>query len=912
MVKKRNEIRRNMRREFGKYGIFMVSFTPPSPSDISNGDGDGGGDDEWNEEMMRGLVEGILGGDPMEHIPSDPSRTVWHILPSPPSLHHDNINNVTKDNCNDNCKEEEGGKQKERGKARSHTMEEFKMHTDASWERDPPRGVALGVIRSDRFGGGLLSLFPFSSLLTLLPPSVQSTLTSLHCTYLTPPEFLPLSSPSSIASSSSERLITAKEKKRKEEIESIRGFKIGEGRYRYRYDIMNLLPDSLLSSYLFPHLQSADCPSNSAECKECECEDCKDCLCKDCECKESECKECKDCLCKCKGEREEEDSERMKREREALEIFNREGGKKMEDERYQRGIGEKYLIVFDNQRYLHARSMIRDPLRHLLRIRFHLPSHRSPSLDLLLLSSPSSLKVEEEEGGGDLEMDSYQVRKEVKKVKEEKINDAIYWSCSGQSGTLLLPLNNNNNTNNNNNNNNNNNDNNNNDNINNNRNNNEGKGEEKSKEGESKEEEEKSKEGEKIFMKKVGSGMEGNERMRKRLAEELKKSGMIGKEIRLANMFSYSPMQRSGEIIGDLVKYCGATNLPIGSLPLSPSSYRYLFNGDDDDNDEDGFQINAIGGFSNMIIHLAQLASEGKISMRKIKVIVFAGEDLPHSHRQFISSQCYRGGEGGGGVGYVGLYGSAEGGVFAYQTPSIIQSAFLLSLPSSSSPLPFYIYAKQYTNIYKYLDDLVHIEIIPLLEDKNGNDENILHKWEKDEYGNMIKKGNIIISNNMRRPAMIRYNSGDVASFVYDHNGDRVADRSLFYFLGRNKTRSVPLGRDWLIFDDILSFVLSPFSLHFHLSQVHLYNNNHHNNNNNNNNNDYSDHKVVIKLLILIKEEKEISEEKYGSLCEKWKELLMKLMGEESSFIPLVTLTQDKSLLLLSRNQKLLKFVDSR
>jgi alpha-ketoglutarate-dependent taurine dioxygenase len=37
---------------------------------------------------------------------------------------------------------------------RSHRFDEFTFHTDASFESDPPSGIALYVVRADRFGGG--------------------------------------------------------------------------------------------------------------------------------------------------------------------------------------------------------------------------------------------------------------------------------------------------------------------------------------------------------------------------------------------------------------------------------------------------------------------------------------------------------------------------------------------------------------------------------------------------------------------------------------------------------------------------------------------------------------------------------------------------------------------------------------
>lgn len=42
--------------------------------------------------------------------------------------------------------------------ARSHTTRPFEIHTDASFEKEPPRFVAMSVIHADRRGGGLFSV----------------------------------------------------------------------------------------------------------------------------------------------------------------------------------------------------------------------------------------------------------------------------------------------------------------------------------------------------------------------------------------------------------------------------------------------------------------------------------------------------------------------------------------------------------------------------------------------------------------------------------------------------------------------------------------------------------------------------------------------------------------------------------
>ena len=63
------------------------------------------------------------------------------------------------------------------GGARSHTSEEFPMHTDCSFEDPPPRYIALYVVQEDQYDGGLTTLIDTEILIRYLS---RKTLRILH------------------------------------------------------------------------------------------------------------------------------------------------------------------------------------------------------------------------------------------------------------------------------------------------------------------------------------------------------------------------------------------------------------------------------------------------------------------------------------------------------------------------------------------------------------------------------------------------------------------------------------------------------------------------------------------------------------------------------------------------------------
>lgn len=198
---------------------------------------------------MSGIVTQI--GDFVAH-DGDSGSMVWDVRPQP----------------------EAAGAQ-----ARSHGAGEFRLHTDGSFERCPPRLMALQCLREDRKGGGYSQLVAVDEVLSRLPERHVRALREGRFTITVPPEF------------------------HKGEDETHGPLLTRHGELRYRYDII--------------------------------------------------------------------DRARLQRgEKDALEALEAAlGDLAREAPRFT--LQEGSVLWFDNTRFLHARTEIKDAERHLKRIRFH-------------------------------------------------------------------------------------------------------------------------------------------------------------------------------------------------------------------------------------------------------------------------------------------------------------------------------------------------------------------------------------------------------------------------------------------------------------------------------------------------------------------------------------------------------------
>lgn len=75
------------------------------------------------------------------------------------------------------------------GSERSHTAEEFPMHTDCSFEDPPPRYMSLYVVEEDKAGGGLTTLVDTATLWRYLSRRSLATLHTTEFTIRVPREF---------------------------------------------------------------------------------------------------------------------------------------------------------------------------------------------------------------------------------------------------------------------------------------------------------------------------------------------------------------------------------------------------------------------------------------------------------------------------------------------------------------------------------------------------------------------------------------------------------------------------------------------------------------------------------------------------------------------------------------------------
>ncbi|KAI0566409.1 Taurine catabolism dioxygenase TauD [Gracilaria domingensis] len=73
--------------------------------------------------------------------------------------------------------------------ARSHTTRPFEIHTDASFEKEPPRFVAMSVIHADRRGGGLFSVSRISDAVSELEKEDVKNLMTIKARWIVPNEF---------------------------------------------------------------------------------------------------------------------------------------------------------------------------------------------------------------------------------------------------------------------------------------------------------------------------------------------------------------------------------------------------------------------------------------------------------------------------------------------------------------------------------------------------------------------------------------------------------------------------------------------------------------------------------------------------------------------------------------------------
>ena len=389
--------------------------------------------------------------------------------------------------------------------------------------------------------------------------------------------------------------------------------------------------------------------------------------------------------------------------------FAKEASKYLKDRSYYRLIPEKYVIITDNHRFLHARTKILDKRRHLQRIRFNLP-HLSPELDLMMINKYNTLDIQE-----------IPISTKINELSDEKEKEIrpIFWSPSGQSLVNASVA--------------------------------------------------------ERFDKLVPSNIYDNIDLRKMLGREIRTHNVIHEDITCLNLFAFGYIYRAGQIVSELFHYCGATVFPLGTFNVTDEEIAILLN-------NGKFKINALAGLSSRLASLANKALKGEISLKQIKVIMFASEPLTHFQREVFRSVCAK------DVEFVGIYGSAECGVIAFQSSKTIKNAGL---------------SEKDDDVYQFLHDAVHFEIL---------DEN-----DQPTTG----PGRIVITNFYRDPPTVRFDTGDFGRWV--ENQENVGRNLYFRMLGRQrKSLSHPVGNGWLCIQDVENEVLLPLALNDIPFQIEL------------------------------------------------------------------------------------------
>eukprot|EP01126_Amoeba_proteus_P064991 TRINITY_DN9167_c0_g1_i1.p1 TRINITY_DN9167_c0_g1~~TRINITY_DN9167_c0_g1_i1.p1 ORF type:complete len:645 (+),score=118.31 TRINITY_DN9167_c0_g1_i1:883-2817(+) len=310
------------------------------------------------------------------------------------------------------------------------------------------------------------------------------------------------------------------------------------------------------------------------------------------------------------------------------------------------------------------------------------------------------------------------------------------------------------------------------------------------------------------LLKFVGSNSEDNDRGRKVLFSAFRRCGILNSDLRCINLFRFEHLYRSGEIFSQLLRACDVTNLPVGSRWDLDSASQYF---------RPPFSANAIAALPTVLMTFVLAAKNASLRrrnlshgtlpenenwdvfMRNVRLIFFGGEKFPLHVKKLCQEVCHP------DLQFLAIYGSAEGGIFGLQTPNTC-------LKTMSSNL----------DVYEFLDDLVHLEIV-----RDGKSLQIPDSVTTDSTcrGRNLDvelkfSGNLVVTTLIRRPWLIRFDTCDLITPIFV-NGRRVP--GVFRLLDRDPwSRSVSLvgTAESVNFHEIIEFVLVPLGLGENLSQI--------------------------------------------------------------------------------------------
>jgi hypothetical protein len=311
---------------------------------------------------------------------------------------------------------------------------------------------------------------------------------------------------------------------------------------------------------------------------------------------------------------------------------------------------------------------------------------------------------------------------------------------------------------------------------------------------------------------------------------------------------------------------------------------------------DERFRVNAIAGFSSRLVGIAQAAKNNILSLKGISLIIYAGEPLPEGQRALLRDVC-----DDQELQFLGLYGSAECGVFAFQTNQTLNKAMELmqepTIASSSSSFT----SQPDIRIYEYSDDICHAEI---LQDSNEEEEEDGKRTFPTRDNDPKCQGRLIVTNLIRRPHLIRFDTGDTASSLQLPKGNKSQEGRLFFRLhGRHHTsHEISLGRSWIYFSDVLKScsLLPELDLNDCLVQVRV-----------EGTSSGGGIGGLTPVTLLILPPKEVSSEISALILERFKRFIEGKTGDGVK-PKLRIVKEEKEFVRSSRSQKLLKFVDFR
>lgn len=273
------------------------------------------------------------------------------------------------------------------------------------------------------------------------------------------------------------------------------------------------------------------------------------------------------------------------------------------------------------------------------------------------------------------------------------------------------------------------------------------------------------------------SDIRENKLQRWTLAKQMIEFRVFSPDRVYCNMFVASNMYRSMEIFNEFCEIAGATVLPMGD---ASDNYHQVYLRCK------RFKASVLMAPPSRLVMYALYLKQNNLidSHPKISQLIFAGETMFYSKRELLR-QVF-----GEHVEFVGLYGSAESGVWSFQPP------FLAG-----------------TNRYLYLPELMHIDVVSTSE---LQEHQIL-----DDLSENNNEGRLILTNLVKyKYPLARFDSGDIGNVeIIEYNG--IPYHSIV--LSGRKDRVLNIGNRLMPLSDIVECILNAKWAHIVLEwQLHI------------------------------------------------------------------------------------------